>query len=73
MAAVDQPASDDKGPALLASVWTLHVLALVVFSVRLWCRLRPKYAMTAADYTICVALVSSLSLSLSPLPGTNRG
>ena len=63
MDVTNQPASDNKGPTLLASVYSLHAIALIVFVVRLWCRLRPKYAMTAADYTISVALVSFLSPS----------
>jgi hypothetical protein len=54
----DQPASDNKGPALLASVYSLHAIALIVYFVRLWTRLVPKFAMTAADYTITIALVS---------------
>jgi hypothetical protein len=64
----NQPASDNKGPALLASVYVLHAIALIVFAVRLWCRLRPKYAMTAADYTISVALVSLLAGATRGLP-----
>jgi len=63
----DQPASDNKGPALLASVYSLHAIALIVYFVRLWTRLVPKFAMTAADYTITVSLVS-----LRVPPGAKR-
>ncbi|KAK4108847.1 hypothetical protein N656DRAFT_771555 [Canariomyces notabilis] len=54
-----QPAaSDNKGPMLMATLWTLHAITLIAFSVRLWSRLRPKFALTAADYTITIAVLS---------------
>ncbi|KAK1759070.1 hypothetical protein QBC47DRAFT_436573 [Echria macrotheca] len=52
------PASDNKGPALLGVGYALHTIALVVYSTRLWSRLRPKYALTAADYAISVAIIA---------------
>ncbi|KAK3348932.1 hypothetical protein B0T25DRAFT_546830 [Lasiosphaeria hispida] len=52
------PADDNKGPMLLATVHSLHALVVVVYLIRLWSRLRPKFALTAADYTITAALVA---------------
>ncbi|KXX77649.1 hypothetical protein MMYC01_205976 [Madurella mycetomatis] len=49
---------DDRGPALLASIWTLQGITLIVFAIRIWSRLTPKFALTAADYTITVALIA---------------
>lgn len=48
----------DRGPELLASIWTLYGITLIVFAIRIGSRLTPKFALTAADYTITVALVS---------------
>jgi hypothetical protein len=64
-----QPAaSDNKGPMLMATLWTLHAITLIAFSVRLWSRLRPKFALTAADYTITIAVVGFLPTE-HPRPG----
>ncbi|KAK0725103.1 hypothetical protein B0H67DRAFT_569580 [Lasiosphaeris hirsuta] len=52
------PTDDDKGPMLLATVHSLHTIVIVVYLIRLWSRLRPKFALTAADYTITIALVA---------------
>lgn len=51
------PASDNRGPLLLVSAYILHAITITVFTIRLWSRLRPKFALTAADYTITVAVV----------------
>jgi len=64
--AAKYPATDNRGPLLLVSAWILHAITLTVFAIRLWSRLRPKFALTAADYTVTVAVVSfSLFLSLT--------
>ncbi|KAK3373094.1 hypothetical protein B0T24DRAFT_249764 [Lasiosphaeria ovina] len=52
------PASDNKGPTLLASVFALYAIALIVYVVRVWSRLSPKFALTAADYAITVSLLA---------------
>lgn len=60
------PAHETKGPMLMASIWSFHMVAVVVYCIRLWSRLTPKYALTAADYTISVALVARcVSVGLS--------
>ena len=57
MAAEAQSPYVDRGPMLLATVCTLHAVAVVVYLIRLWSRLTPKYALTAADYNITISMV----------------
>jgi hypothetical protein len=52
------PPDENQGSTLLASVIPLFGLALVVYVARIWTRLCPRFALTAADYTITVAMVS---------------
>jgi len=49
---------DDQGPFLLGVCLTLYGLSVVAYAVRIWSRLSPKVALTAADYTITVSMVS---------------
>lgn len=51
------PASDNRGPMLLVSAYVLHTITIVVFVIRLYSRLVPKFALTAADYMITIAVV----------------
>lgn len=53
--------NEDRGPGLVASVVVFFVITAIVYGFRVWCRLRPKYAMTAADYIITLAMVSYLT------------
>jgi len=61
---------------LMGSVLPLFGLALIVYAIRIWSRLRPKYNMTAADYAITIAMVTEQGgLFLrggGPLPPTYR-
>jgi hypothetical protein len=59
MASDALPANDDKGPAVLASVWVFHAVVVVVYVLRVWSRLTSRAGLTAPDYTITVALVSN--------------
>ncbi|KAK0622683.1 hypothetical protein B0T14DRAFT_564112 [Immersiella caudata] len=52
------PASDDRGPKLLAVITPLFAFALIVYLARIWTRMRPKFALTPADYAITIAMVS---------------
>jgi len=58
----DASDDDDRGPMLMATVIPLFAVALLVYIARIWTRLHPKYALTAADYTITVAMVPSSCL-----------
>jgi len=49
---------DNQGPMLLATIWVLYSLALVCFAVRFGSRLYDRFKLTAADYTVAVAMVS---------------
>ncbi|GAB1317803.1 Rhodopsin domain-containing protein [Madurella fahalii] len=49
---------DDRGPALLATVWALQGITLVVYAIRIRSRLTPKFALTAADYMITMSLIA---------------
>ncbi|KAK0639881.1 hypothetical protein B0T16DRAFT_249158 [Cercophora newfieldiana] len=51
-------ANEDRGQRLLASILSFSALVFVIYLARIWTRLRPKYALTAADYTITVAMVA---------------
>lgn len=53
------PASTNRGPLLLESAFTLHAITIIVYLIRLWSRLTPRFALTAADYTITVAVVGA--------------
>lgn len=55
------PPNEDQGPGLVASVVVFYVITAIVYGTRIWCRLRPKYAMTTADYIITLAMVSYLT------------
>lgn len=57
------PANTSRGPLLLASAFTLHAITIIVYLIRLYSRLTPRFALTAADYTITVAVVRSVLLS----------
>jgi hypothetical protein len=61
------PADEDSGPMLLAAVMPLFAVSLIVYIARIWTRLCPKYALTAADYTITVAMVQYIPGSPFPL------
>ncbi|KAK4450912.1 hypothetical protein QBC34DRAFT_484163 [Podospora aff. communis PSN243] len=52
------PASDDRGPKLLGVIVPLFAFALLVYLARIWTRIRPKVALTPADYTITLAMIS---------------
>ncbi|KXX74010.1 hypothetical protein MMYC01_210664, partial [Madurella mycetomatis] len=43
------------GYRTLAVLVPLYALALIAYAVRIWTRIRPKYRLNAADYTITVA------------------
>ena len=57
---------DENKPALdlsigyraLAVLIPLFVVAAVVYAVRIWTRVRPKYRLNVADHAITVAFVS---------------
>ncbi|GAB1319829.1 hypothetical protein MFIFM68171_10039 [Madurella fahalii] len=54
------------GYRTLAVVVPLYGLALIVYFVRIWTRIRPKYRLNAADHTITVAfLAETISIILS--------
>ena len=56
--------ADNHGPMLLATSLPFYALALICFAFRIASRLRPKFALTAADYTCAIAVVGHL---LSPM------
>jgi hypothetical protein len=66
------PPNETRGPMLLASVLPFFGLALVVYAARIWTRLRPKFALTAADFTITIAMVSSTPSSPQSHPNFIR-
>ncbi|KAK0710821.1 hypothetical protein B0H67DRAFT_265765 [Lasiosphaeris hirsuta] len=54
------------GLATLAVVVPLFTLAIIVYSIRIRTRMRPKYRLNAADYTITIAfLAEALSIALT--------
>ncbi|KAK3358817.1 hypothetical protein B0T25DRAFT_493950 [Lasiosphaeria hispida] len=60
------PPDNSVGPATLAVVVPLFALATIVYSVRIWTRMRPKYRLNAADYTITIAFFAeALSIALT--------
>jgi len=68
------PPDESQGPMLMGSVLPLFGLALIVYAIRIWSRLRPKYNMTAADYAITIAMVTEQGglFFFWPLPPTYR-
>ena len=54
------PASTNRGPLLLASAFTLHAITITVYLIRVYSRLTSRFALTAADYMITVAVVGSI-------------
>lgn len=57
MAGDEMSPNDDYGPMLLAVVYPLFMLAVIVYIIRMCARPSKKFALTAADYTITIALV----------------
>lgn len=55
------------GTRALEILVPLWAFALVVYAVRIWTRIRPKYRLNAADYTVSIAMVG---LS-PPIPSHN--
>lgn len=49
---------DSLGPRALAIVTPLFIVAILVFSVRIYTHATPIYKLDASDYTISVAFVS---------------
>ena len=60
------PPDENQGPMLMATVLPLFGIALIVYAARIWSRLSPKFALTAADYTVTVAMVRLLSFPYLP-------
>ena len=56
------PAHETRGPLLLGSAYGLHAITIIVFLIRLYSRLTPRFALTAADYTITIAVVRFASI-----------
>ncbi|KAM5341192.1 hypothetical protein ACJ41O_015301 [Fusarium nematophilum] len=48
---------DSLGPQALAIVTPFFIVAILVFSVRIYTRVRPAYKLDASDYTISVAIL----------------
>ncbi|KAK0720973.1 hypothetical protein B0H67DRAFT_486037 [Lasiosphaeris hirsuta] len=60
------PPDKSVGPATLAVLVPLFALATIVYSIRIWTRMRPKYRLNAADYTITIAFFAeALSIALT--------
>ncbi|SPN96991.1 uncharacterized protein DNG_00511 [Cephalotrichum gorgonifer] len=51
------PPNVNRGPALLGATYSLYALTVLIFIVRM-CARRDKLALTAADYTVTVALIA---------------
>lgn len=58
---------DDRGPMMLASGYAFFAVTFIVFVGRIASRLYPKFSMTAADYTIALAMVSLLDYACAAL------
>jgi len=56
------PAHETRGRLLLGSAYGLHAITIIVFLIRLYSRLTPRFALTAADYTITIAVVRFASI-----------
>jgi len=52
-----EPVDTSAGYRTLAILLPLFVIALAFYLVRIWTRARPKPRLTAADYTLTVAVV----------------
>jgi len=61
------PPNDTVGPEVLYELFPLFGLAVLVWAIRIWSRVRPKLRLTAADYTITIAVVRP-----RPSPSRNR-
>ncbi|KAK0726921.1 hypothetical protein B0T26DRAFT_108689 [Lasiosphaeria miniovina] len=69
----DLPPNDSVGPRLLAVLVPLFAVALVLYAVRIWSRLRPKPRLTAADYMITVAQVAETIAIVFTIAAVSRG
>lgn len=59
------PPNDNLAPVHLAIVLPLYAVAVIVWSLRTWTRVYPRFAMTAPDYLITVAMAcQTASLAL---------
>jgi hypothetical protein len=56
---------DDLGPALNVVVWFLTVLALVFFSLRIYCKFLRKRALWWDDYVLIAAMIMLLAQTIS--------
>jgi hypothetical protein len=64
---------DDRGPLMMGFNYALLVLSLIIYSARIATRVYPKFCMTAADYTVTLAMVSRRStLGSTSAPLTAR-
>ncbi|KAK0743836.1 hypothetical protein B0T18DRAFT_392541 [Schizothecium vesticola] len=61
------PAHETRGRLLLGSAYGLHAITIIVFLIRLYSRLTPRFALTAADYTITIAVSRIYTISLDEI------
>ena len=47
------------GTRTLTVLYPLFAVALLVYSVRMWSRMRPKLRLNASDYTVTIAFVNT--------------
>jgi len=55
------------GPQTMGTLTPLFAIALLVYTVRIWTRVRPKSRLNAADYMITVAMVCKAKRVFIPL------
>ncbi|KAK3386493.1 hypothetical protein B0H63DRAFT_430290 [Podospora didyma] len=61
------------GLRALAILVPLFTLALTVYVVRIWTRIRPKYRLNAADYTISIAMFAEALSIVLAIVAVSRG
>lgn len=58
--------SEDRGPLLMGVCYAFYALTLIIYIARMSTRVYPKFSMTAADYTITMAMVSPSGFPTPP-------
>ncbi|KAI9722829.1 MAG: hypothetical protein M1828_004395 [Chrysothrix sp. TS-e1954] len=67
------PPNENRGPELLAVIWTLKGLSLIVVVLRVWAKMIPARVLWWDDASIVMALIVSLSSGFSNCLGVKNG
>ena len=58
---------DDRGPQILAVVFTTTILAILAVAIRVWSRKRSKAGLWWDDWAIMASLVKESALLIHPI------